>query len=89
MITSRTPATSTSRINVNMAHTIVRNLSKIRMITMRKPVVNGKDNVSTILQLAPFDLLSISELTVIPVTMKFTVSEEIMSQIIRFAMKKN
>ena len=89
MITPRTPATPTRRINVNMAHTTARNLSKIRMITMRKPVVNGIDNVSTILQLAPFDLLSISELTVIPVTMKFTVSEEIMSQIIRFAMKKN
>ena len=51
-------------------------------------MVNGKYNVSTILQLAPFDLLSISELIVIPVTMKFTVHEEIMSQIIKFAMKK-
>ena len=70
MITPRTPATPPRRINVNMAHTIAKNLSKIRMITMRKPVVNGKDNMPTILQLALFDLLSNSELTVIPVTMK-------------------
>ena len=56
---------------------------------MRKLVVNGKYNVSTILQLAPFDLLLINELMVIPVTMKFTVNDKIMSQIIKFAMKKN
>ena len=37
----------------------------------------------------PFDLLSISELSVTPVIMKFIVNEEMMSQIIKFAMKKN
>ena len=69
-------------------NTMVMNLSKISTATMIKLVVKGKYNVSTILQLAPFDSLSISELMVISVTTKLRVNEDAMSHIIKFAMKK-
>ena len=56
----------TKRINMH-THTTVRNLSKISMLIMRKLVMNGKYNASTVLQLTLFYLLSISELTVITI----------------------